>query len=70
MPTHHRRSHLPLDELRERPWAVPEEIPGLLERLAEVPDLAIRAAYGTLAGGMSGRVSDPPTPLNRSRQPR
>ena len=27
-----------LDQLRERPEVVPEEIPGLLERLAEVPD--------------------------------
>ena len=27
-----------LDQLREHPGAVPEEIPGLLERLAEVPD--------------------------------
>ena len=26
------------DQLREHPGAVPEEIPGLLERLAEVPD--------------------------------
>ncbi|WP_282190333.1 transposase family protein [Streptomyces mirabilis] len=28
----------PSDQLRERPGAVPGEIPGLLERLAEVPD--------------------------------
>lgn len=26
------------DQLRRHPEAVPEEIPGLLERLAEVPD--------------------------------
>lgn len=36
------------DQLREHPGAVPEEIPGLLERLAECPSLAIRAAYGPL----------------------
>ncbi|MFF1917359.1 transposase family protein [Streptomyces sp. NPDC058239] len=29
---------LAFDQLRERPEAVPGEIPGLLERLAEVPD--------------------------------
>ncbi|MFE7778731.1 transposase family protein [Streptomyces sp. NPDC057445] len=28
----------PFDQLREHPGALPEEIPGLLERLAEVPD--------------------------------
>ncbi|MFI6017509.1 transposase family protein [Streptomyces sp. NPDC051287] len=27
-----------LDQLRERPQVVPGEVPGLLERLAEVPD--------------------------------
>ncbi|MFD3505321.1 hypothetical protein ACFWWT_44090 [Streptomyces sp. NPDC058676] len=39
---HHRRSRLPFDQLREHPGAVPEEIPVLLERLTDVPDLAIR----------------------------
>ena len=35
-----RSSPIPLafDQLREHPGAVPGEIPGLLERLAEVPD--------------------------------
>ena len=27
-----------IDQLREHPGALPEETPGLLERLAEVPD--------------------------------
>jgi hypothetical protein len=42
LPTRHRRFRLPFDQLREHPGAVPEEIRGLLERLTEVPDLAIR----------------------------
>ncbi|WP_306459791.1 transposase family protein [Streptomyces sp. Ag109_G2-15] len=38
LPTHHRRSRPAFGQLREHPGAVPEEIPGLLQRLAEVAD--------------------------------
>lgn len=37
LPTRHRRSRLPLTNSASIPGAVPEEIPGLLERLARVP---------------------------------
>jgi hypothetical protein len=41
-----------LDQLREYPGAIPEEVPGLLERLAEVPDprdpRGIRHALGVV----------------------
>ncbi|MFF4258742.1 hypothetical protein ACFY1L_46955 [Streptomyces sp. NPDC001663] len=37
-----------LDQLREHPEVVSDEVPRRLERLAEVPDGGTHAAYGTL----------------------
>lgn len=44
------------DPLREHPEAVPEEIPGLLERLAEVPDPRSRSARRTARSDRRARA--------------
>ena len=66
------------DQLREHPRAVPEEIPGLLERLAEVPNLrdprSVRHALVvvlaltacSLLAGATASGTTPATPADRS----
>lgn len=86
LPTHHPRFHLPLTDSGVSPGAVPGEVPGLLERWAQVPHpcgvrhalAVVRAltACAVLAGATSllavGEwIADaPPQVLDRRRAPR